>query len=119
VPAHVVLDCKDPEVLAPFWCELLGEKVLSTFEDGRHVILAPTQEGFVIGFQQVPEPKVGKNRMHVDVMVQDLDEGTAKAEALGGSRVEPGTTRELDGFLWRCLLDPEGNEFCIYTMPPS
>ena len=122
MPAHVVLDCEDPEALAPFWCELLGVKVLSIYEDGRHLILAPTKEGFVIGLQQVPEPKVGKNRMHVDVMVEDLDEGTAKAEALGGRWAEPGITRHLEDFegsLWRCLLDPEGNEFCIYTMPPA
>ena len=115
MPVHVVLDSNDPEALAPFWCELLGVKVRSVFEDGRHVILAPTNEGFVIGFQRVPEPKVCKNRMHVDVMVEDLDEATAKAESLGGRWGEPGITRELEGFLWRCLFDPEGNEFCIYT----
>jgi predicted enzyme related to lactoylglutathione lyase len=122
MPVHVVLDCEDPETLAPFWCELLGVKVLSIYEDGRHVILAPTKEGFVIGLQQVPEPKVGKNRMHVDVMVEDLDEDTAKAQALGGRWAEPGITHHLEGFegfLWRCLLDPEGNEFCIYTRPAT
>jgi predicted enzyme related to lactoylglutathione lyase len=119
MPSHVVLDRNDPGALAPFWCEVLGVKVLSTIENGRHVILAPTKEGFVIGFQQVPEPKIVKNRMHVDVMVKDLDEGAAKVEALGGRWAEPGTTRDIEGFLWRCLLDPEGNEFCIYTMPPT
>jgi predicted enzyme related to lactoylglutathione lyase len=119
MPVHVVLDCEDPETLALFWCNLLGVKVRSMYEDGRHVILAPTNEGFVIGFQQVPEPKVGKNRMHVDVMVEDLDEGTARAKALGGTLAEPGTTREIQGFHWRCLLDPEGNEFCIYTVPST
>jgi predicted enzyme related to lactoylglutathione lyase len=119
MPVHVVLDCEDPDLLAPFWCELLGVKVLSSYEQGRHLVLAPTEEGFVIGLQQVPEPKVGKNRMHLDVMVEDLDQGTAKAEALGGTWAEPGVTRDLEGFLWRCLRDPEGNEFCIYTMPPN
>ena len=115
MPVHVVLDCENPDALVPFWSELLGVEVLSTLEDGHHVILAPTKLGFVIGLQQVPEPKVGKNRMHVDVTVDDLDEGTARAEALGGRWAEPGVTRDLEGFHWRCLLDPEGNEFCIYT----
>jgi hypothetical protein len=119
MPAHVVLDSQDPEALAPFWCTMLGVKALSIYEDGRHVILAPTKEGFTIGLQRVPEPKVGKNRMHVDVTVKDLDEGTATDETLGGRWAEPGVTHDLQGSLWRCLQDPEGNEFCIYTMPPT
>jgi len=54
-----------------------------------------------------------------DVVVDDLDEATAQAEALGGRWTEPGSTRDLDGFLWRCMADPEGNEFCIFTLPPN
>ena len=68
-------------------------------------------------FQRVPEPKVGKNRVHVDVIVDDLEEGTKKVEALGGHWTEPGTTLDIDGFSWRVMADPEGNEFCIMTAP--
>ena len=64
-------------------------------------------------FQRVPEPRAGKNRVHWDVFVDDLDASTAQVEALGGRWIEPGTTRERDGFLWRCMADPDDNEFCI------
>jgi predicted enzyme related to lactoylglutathione lyase len=69
-------------------------------------------------FQRVPEPKSGKNRVHWDVFVDDLEATTRRVEALGGRWTEPGKTRELDGFLWRCMADTEGNEFCI-CVPPS
>ena len=42
-------------------------------------------------FQRVPEPKAGKNRVHWDVFVDDLDASTAQVEALGGRWIEPGT----------------------------
>ena len=66
-------------------------------------------------FQRVPESKVGKNRVHWDVLVDDLEVGTKRVEALGGRWIEPGTTRELDGFEWRCMADLDDNEFCIMS----
>jgi len=72
-----------------------------------------------VGFQQVPEAKSGKNRLHLDLIVGDLDVATAEVEALGGTWLEPGTTRELEGFQWRCMADPDGNEFDIDVPPPE
>ena len=46
-----------------------------------------------------------------------LDASTAEIEGLGGRWLEPGNTRELEGFRWRCMADPEGNEFDIDTLP--
>ena len=42
---------------------------------------------------------------------------TTRVRALGGLWSEPGTTLEIDGFHWRVMADPEGNEFCIMTAP--
>ena len=61
--------------------------------------------------------KAGKNRLHLDPIVGDLDQATAEAETLGGRWLEPGNTRELEGFRWRCMADPEGNEFDIDVLP--
>ena len=83
----------------------------------------PVQEGAGIGlgrrllFQQVPDAKLGKNRVHLDLVVDDLDQSTAEIEKLGGRWLEPGNTRELEGFRWRCMADPEGNEFDIDVLP--
>jgi predicted enzyme related to lactoylglutathione lyase len=80
-------------------------------------VLSATAEGLVVGFQRVLEAKSGKNRLHLDLVVEHLDASTAEIEGLGGRWLEPGNTRELEGFRWRCMADPEGNEFDIDTLP--
>ena len=72
-----------------------------------------------MGFQQVPDEKSGKNRLHLDLVVEDLDASTAEIESLGGRWLEPGHTHDLEGFRWRRMADPEGNEFDIDTLPPA
>lgn len=63
-------------------------------------------------FQDVPEPKSGKNRLHIDVHSEPggLDQLVARLEELGATRV-----REVDqgpAGHWWVMRDPEGNEFC-------
>src|SRR6516164_1137010 len=103
---YLVIDATDPERLAQFWCGLLDVRVDTTLGDG-----------LTVGFQRVSEKKAGKNRLHLDLIVEDLDEATAEIETLGGRWLEPGNTRELEGFQWRCMADPEGNEFDIDVLP--
>ena len=54
---------------------------------------------------------------HTEHVLPDIDEATQEVECLGGRWLEPGTTRELDGFTWRWMADPEGNEFDIDVLP--
>lgn len=114
---YLVIDATDPDQLARFWCGLLDVSVETRIGDGQFVVLSETANGLTIGFQHVPEGKAGKNRMHLDLIVEDLDRATAEIEALGGRWLEPGSTRELEGFQWRCMADPEGNEFDIDVLP--
>jgi predicted enzyme related to lactoylglutathione lyase len=111
------IDSQDPERIVPFWCGVLDVQVTSRPGDGQFVRLTPTGDGLTLLLQPVPEPKVGKNRAHVDILVDDLDQGTSQVEALGGRWIEPGNTLEVGGFRWRCMADPEGNEFCILPSP--
>jgi predicted enzyme related to lactoylglutathione lyase len=112
--AYVTIDSVDPEALAPFWAKLLGVEIDGRVGDGDYVLLAPTGDGVpTVAFQRVPEPKSGKARTHLDVEVEDFDDATVAIEALGGRWVEPGTTRAVGTFHWRCMVDPEGNEFDI------
>ena len=113
----VAIDTVDPNGLAPFWSALLGVQVESELGEGDYLLLAPTEEGLIVGFQRVPEAKSGKNRIHLDLVVDDLDAATAEVEQLGGQWLEPGTTRELERFHWRCMADPEGNEFDLDVLP--
>jgi len=96
---------------------LLAVRVDTTMGDGEFLVLSPTEEGLTVGFQRVPETKAGKNRLHLDLVVDDLDKATAEVEELGGRWLEPGNTRELEGFRWRCMADPEANEFDIDVLP--
>jgi len=70
-------------------------------------------------FAHVPESKAGKSRLHLDLVVADIEETTQQVGQLGGRWFEPGTARELEGFTWRCMADPEGNEFDIHVLPPA
>ena len=114
---YLVIDATDPERLARFWCGLLDVGVETTIGDGQFVVLSPAKDGLTVGFQRVREGKAGKNRLHLDLIVGDLDQATAEVETLGGRWLEPGSTRELEGFQWRCMADPEGNEFDIDVLP--
>ena len=114
---YLAIDTVDPNALSTFWCGLLGVEVGTTIGDGDFLLLAPTAEGLTVGFQRVPETKTGKNRVHLDLVVDDLDAATTEVEALGGRWLEPGQTRELEGFRWRCMADPEGNEFDLDVLP--
>lgn len=119
MPAYIVLDTQAPERLTQFYCDLQGVEVLQSYGEGQYTALAPNREGLMLVFQRVPEPKVGKNRAHFDLVVDELDGPTARTEELGGRWIEPGKTHELEGFSWRCMQDPEGNEFCLYVMSSS
>ena len=118
--AYIVIDSVDPEALAPFWGGMLGVGIESRVAGGEYVLLArPEGSGPAIAFQRVPEARSGKVRIHLDLAVTDLDRATADIERLGGRWLEPGTTREVDGYFWRCMADPEGHEFDIASSQPA
>ena len=111
VLSTVVFDCSDPERLAQFWGELLGVGV--AYRDPTWVALERTPEGGRIAFQPVPEAKAVKNRLHVDLLVDDLPASTATAVAFGATTV--GAVVEEHNGSYQVLHDPEGNEFCLVT----
>ncbi|MDH3607294.1 MAG: VOC family protein [Acidimicrobiia bacterium] len=109
--AYIVLDVNDLEKEAAFWSQLLEVEVAG--QVGQYVILKPQAEsGIRLSLQQVDEPKQGKNRMHVDFHVTDLEAATGRAIELGATRVDE---HRWPTFMWRVFQDPEGNEFCIAT----
>jgi hypothetical protein len=111
----LTIDCAAPSTLAPFWCEALGYSVRDVI--GEYVILGPKDgaDKPLVFLQRVPEPKVAKNRMHVDLHAADP---VAEAERLCGFGATKLTAlQEQGGFRWLVMADPEGNEFCVGTMP--
>lgn len=124
----VVFDCRDAAPLARFWAAALGwsvapydeeeldrlalKGIVDPEDDPSVMVLPPADEDVpVLWFSEVPEEKVVKNRVHLDLIADDdLEEEVARLEGLGA------TIRnwaEEDGEEWVVMQDPEGNEFCV------
>ena len=139
---QITIDCADPARLAEFWAEVLGYRVqgppqgFATWtealdawgvpEERRNdasAVLDPDGSGPRVFFQRVPEGKVTKNRLHLDVRAAPgltgeermaaLEAEASRLEGLGArrsARHEPAPPRDAGHLV---LTDPEGNEFCL------
>ena len=118
---EIAIDCADPAALARFWCSVLGYEVQEEEEDGLVTIGSPlAPEGRerpgpvppTLTFARVPEGKVVKNRLHLDVNPtdRDQDDEVQRLLDLGARHADVGQTGEVS---WVTLADPEGNEFCV------
>jgi len=105
----VVVDCADPVALAGFWAALLGTEPV--VRDASAANVFEPGSGTKLAFQQVPEPKAAKNRLHLDLEVPDLAEATARCEQLGATVIGTVVTDEQGSF--QVMADPEGHEFCL------
>ena len=107
----VVLDCTDPDRLAEFWKAAIGYEEVA--RDGAYIGLR-ARDGSrpTLVLQRVPEPKVVKNRVHIDVFADDFAVDLERMLALGATTLVPAHL-ESDGATLTVLADPEGNEFCL------
>lgn len=118
----IVVDCRHAPSLARFWAEVLDGYEILPYDDEEIERLAklgftpesdPTVAmkgpgpGFF--FQQVPGPKTVKNRLHLDINVPDRLAEVKRLVKLGAS-----VYQEFDE--WTTMLDPEGNEFCVFDV---
>jgi predicted enzyme related to lactoylglutathione lyase len=108
---QVVIDSQRADDIAAFWSALLERPI----RDGANQFFAmiPASEDGTfpaLMFLAVPEPRQGKNRMHLDLVAADLSTAVERAVALGATKVA-----EFDeyGTRWVTLTDPEGNVFDI------
>jgi predicted enzyme related to lactoylglutathione lyase len=110
----VMHDTDDLGGAVAFWTAVLGLEV--KYKDDNIAYLSDLSDGGPhLAFQKVPEAKEGKNRLHLDMMVEDRDAFAEWIVELGGSLIEehnhPGWP------IWIIMADPQGNEFCIYEKP--
>jgi predicted enzyme related to lactoylglutathione lyase len=105
-------DATDPLRLARFWAAALNWDIHD--ETQPEIELLPTDDTpFGLLFLPVPEPKVGKNRIHLDLVSESPDHQTEMVDRLlaqGASRIDIGQGAAVH---WTVLADPEGNEFCV------
>lgn len=105
---ELVVDCAAPAALARFWAALLGGTPVDRSPDWSYV----EPPGFVrIAFQQVPEGKAVKNRLHLDLEAGPVAAAADAAILLGAVRVG-GIVTDAQG-AFQVMRDPEGNEFCF------
>jgi predicted enzyme related to lactoylglutathione lyase len=110
---YVQIDCVDPVRLAQFWCTVLGTEVLVGFGEPAHYVnLRPVDGGPCVSLHRVDNPTPGKNRLHLDLLVDDVEVATHQVVEAGGAVAPAGDVAEY-GFSWRVMTDPEGNEFCL------
>jgi len=109
--SEVVIDCHDCDSLAGFWAAVLGGTPVR--ESVEWVAVIMPDGSTTVSFQQVPEEKVGKNRVHLDVLVDDVEQSAARCVELGATRLSARQGDALGDFI--VLADPEGNEFCVVT----
>jgi predicted enzyme related to lactoylglutathione lyase len=118
---HLVVDAADPSRLARFWSEALGWEVAD--EGPAEVDVWPRGYSYPdpvavpLVFVPVPEPKTGKNRVHLDLASSSDADQAAQVSRL----LELGATRSdigQGGVTWEVLADPEGNEFCVLEPRP-
>jgi predicted enzyme related to lactoylglutathione lyase len=107
----ITFDCADPMALARFWEQVVGGRIDERTLDDDWVNLRDVPVVGHLGFQRVPEGRVVKNRVHLDVEVANIDEAVARLIALGATALGD-TVDEGTGWL-RVMADPEGNEFCL------
>ena len=113
---HLVADANDPAALARFWSGLLGWEIADETPEEVDVWPAgysyPDPVAVPIVFVPVPEPKTGKNRVHLDLAstsAQHQADLVRRAVELGGRPADIGQ----GDVPWAVMADPEGNEFCV------
>ncbi|KFU82858.1 VOC family protein [Amycolatopsis lurida] len=120
----IVFDCRHPASLARFWASVLDGYEVAPYDEEEldrlrslgfsgpeddPSVLVEAPSGPRLFFNLVPESKVVKNRVHLDLTGDDVER-----LVFLGARV---LARPEDGLV--VLADPEGNEFCLVTPPPS
>ncbi|MEU4802740.1 VOC family protein [Actinosynnema sp. NPDC023587] len=107
---QIVVDCLEPAPLARFWAALLGGVPVDRALGWSHV----EPPGWPrISFQPVPEGKSVKNRLHLDIAVDDIPGAAGVAVRLGAAIVGEVVTDEQGSF--QVMFDPAGNEFCFVS----
>ena len=112
----VTIDAPDASALARFYADLMGMEV--TYDGPEGALIAA--DGASVMFQQIsdynpprwPDPAYPQ-QAHLDVMVDDLDAGEARAVELGASRLDAG------GSGFRVFVDPAGHPFCLTVDDPA
>lgn len=109
---NVVLNAADPFELAGWWSKVTGRPLADDDDPGDPEASILLASGVTLFFQHDPQPKSGRNRLHVCLQPDDpRDEEVERLVGIGARLVDD--RRDPDGTGWAVLADPEDNEFCV------
>jgi Glyoxalase-like domain len=98
------LDVSDPAREGEFWAALLDLRLVVHDDGDAHLEGGSPRER--IWLNRVPEPKTVKNRIHLDVNAESV-----------GRALDAGARVHQEQDRWTTMLDPEGQEFCVFVRP--
>jgi predicted enzyme related to lactoylglutathione lyase len=109
---NIAFDCADTYALGQFWSQVVGHPLSDEDKPGDPEAMIALPNGTNLFFNQVPEPKTVKNRLHLCLSPDGpRDAEIERLLGLGATLVDD--RRRPDGRGWAVLADPEGNEFCV------
>ena len=106
----VVIDCNDFPRMYEFWRDALGYEPGYPPTDDWAILKDPSGNGVNVTIDTVPEPRVGKNRLHLDLYSDDQKSEVERLLSLGAT-LHDRVPEEGEDFI--VLADPEGNLFCV------
>ncbi len=106
----VVIDCNDFDTMKAFWQEALRYEARVSEQRDWAILRDPERRDVNVALQKVPEPRVGKNRLHLDLYTDRAEAEIDRLLALGATR-HPREPEPGEDFV--VLADPEGNLFCV------
>ena len=106
---NICVDTNDLAGSATFWRAVTGYRVASS-DEGTTYLEDPSEVGVGLSLQLVPEPRSGKNRLHLDLFTDDMAGEVVRVQGLGATEV-----RRFDEEGWVVLADPDGNQFRVVS----
>jgi len=107
---QLVINARHPRELVRFYAQLLGGHPVDRARGWSHV---QVPESLRLAFQPASEDKDGRNRLHLDLEVDDIEIAVGRATAIGAVRAGDVVTDDAGSF--QVMRDPEGNEFCFVS----
>lgn len=106
----ITVDVSDLDRGAAFWGQILD--VGTRHRQGTYAWLDEVSPGVQLILQEVGDVKMGKNRVHMEIVSDEPEGLVARVEALGGRKV---SEVEEDDYALTVLADPDGIEFCVLS----
>ena len=113
----VTFDSLEPRPLAQWWAKAVGGEIVTDMDGMFLMVALPNGAAPALGFQSVPDPTPGKNKLHLDISSTCRDEDVERLIADGATLVA--VHDENPDFGWTTLADPDGNQFCISDAQPQ